>query len=517
MYQLKEDMIHNWYKQHITIQIKYAFCGATICGIISYVYLLVNNLNNHDNISVQKGLGSTLGLGRWSLEVVQRILSKLELNYNIPFLNCFAGILLLGMASAMLVLIFNIEDKYLCAVLGAITTVFPTIAGTMIYSFTVAWYCFAILIAIIGIYYIHKLKKLGLVVGSLCFAVSLGFYQAYYPYVCGVILILLMIQCLEDNITIKIIVLRSIKFLVALILGYLLYKYILDIILFHENIVLSSHQGVSNMGNIDIKMIPSMLCKIYQSMFTITHENYCSISIGMIMQYAFRIIYLMISINATIMVWRLARNKEYWKMVLFILILLLFPVAVNFVVVMGATNIYVLMQLGFVTIFYFLIVLTDQCRIFTDMTKLILFYITICIMTIVISNYIYQNNVNYRSLYYTNRKIENYYHTVFTQIKSTDGYTEDCQIYFIGRQKDDSSFLSPNWGESYIYEDANTLDVGSYAIESVVRYYLGYHYEEISENDKKYREYQNDIDKLNIYPNNNSIQVVDDVVLVRFE
>ena len=138
------------------------FLSSIFFGILSYMYLLTNNLNIFDNIaSTPWGYGVGISSGRWFLQEFGDWVGKNWGNYNVPLFIGLFSILMLAVTSCIIIKIFEIKNKWNCILIGGITMVFPTVASTMLFTFTVGYYSLAIFFAVLAVFLINKYKTVG--------------------------------------------------------------------------------------------------------------------------------------------------------------------------------------------------------------------------------------------------------------------------------------------------------------------------------------------------------------------
>lgn len=498
------------------------FLSTIFWGILSYVYLVTNNLNIFDNIAMTPwGYGTGTSSGRWFLEEFGNYWGRLWGNYNIPMFIVPCSILLLAVTSCILVKMFDIKNKWGCILIGGITVVFPAIASTMLFTFTVGYYSLAIFFVVFGAFLIDRYKIGGYIVGTILFSFSLGIYQAYYPLIASIFVILLIKMCVNGEFTFKEIFIKGIKFLSALLVGYIFYRLFLQYFLNLRNISLSSYEGIDEMGKIDISLLPSQIKDIYKTLLKMPFADYCTINGTRIIRYSFLATYIVIFINYLIVIKDRFKKNNITVMALLVILTILFPIAVNCIVILVPNGrIYTLMQMAFVCIFYLAIVLSDynlQIRPSSYGTKTLSFLMSAVIL-ISIVNYSWQSNVNYKIVYYENRNLENYYETMYTRIKSIDNYNKDMKIYFVGRVIADDTFKS-RWADVEFRYGGNSSDLNTYSYSrfQTIYNYLGYVYEDIDKENELYIQNKDEIEKMDRYPNDNSIKIIDNKIFVRLE
>ncbi|MDK2562933.1 glucosyltransferase domain-containing protein [Romboutsia sedimentorum] len=509
----------------------YCFLSSLFFGLLSYLYFFTNNLNNYDNISVTPvGYGTGTSSGRWFLGEFGDWIGELWGNYNIPIFNGILTILILAVTSCIIVEIFKIKNKWLCILIGGITVVFPPIASAMFFSYTVGYYALAIFFVVLGTFLVKECKILGFIFGSLLFSFSLGTYQAYYPLCASIFILILIKMCIDSKTTWKEIIVTGFKFLFSLALGYILYKLFLKYYLYIDNIQLGSYKGIDQMGKIDVYSLPAKIKEIFNSMLQLTFDDYMSISATKIIQHSFLGLYIITFITLILLTIKNMLNKEsILKFILLLMFIVLLFISINFVVVMVPNGyIYTIMQMGFVCIFYLVIILIDNLDkinlstnklVILDKFKLnkVLLVSTIVIVLTSILNYAWQTNGNYRLLYYNNRQLENYYQTLYTRIKSTEGYKQDMNIYFVGSDINDKTFSNFKWENTPFKYGGNGSPLNTYSRHSTIENYLGYSFAKIENDSEEYKKYQNDIEQMDKYPNDGSIKILDNNIFIRFE
>lgn len=520
------------------IRTKIAFFSTGSVGLLSYMYYMVNDINNHDQIQhIPGGIGpaSASGrasaFGRWLFYIGGEITEKIIGAYNIPFLFGSMAIFMLGLVSLILIRIFEIKNHTMCFVLSAVTVSFPTIATQMLYTFAIHYYMFAIFLGISGVYFLKYFceepdrmssnkksflwKGVGIIVAALLFACSMGIYQAYLPFVAAIILLRLIQMCLMQHTKWKNILEYSVCGLLSLALSYLFYRIILKICLLVFPIELTSDKGVDRMGQIDFERLPALVYRTYKSYLLLFLEPYCEINATTLIKLCILIINVFCLLSL-IFLWK---KKDILKVVELCAFLALLPLASNFSVIMAPEiAIYNSVLMGVISIFYLPIVIYEKIDYKSVNIKIFSQTVVFVAIMLVVLSYIWIANMNYRALYYANRKMENYYTVMWTRITQSEGYNENMKVTFVGNQINDASFYE-NWYLSSVHLYYGNLgfpsELNIYSRKNFFANYLGHTYVEITEEERQ--KYSDMIMSMDTYPNDNSIQVIDGLVLVRLE
>lgn len=498
------------------------FLSSIVWGILSYIYLFINNLNIYDNITnTPWGYGAGTSSGRWLLEELGNKIDEVWGTYNVPLFIGLFSILLLAVTSCIIVNILEIKNKWHCILIGGITVVFPSIAATMLYTFTVGYYSLAILFAVLGIFLVYRFKIIGYILGVFLFSFSLGIYQGYFPLIASIYIIILIKICLKGKFKFKDIILTGIKFLSSLAVGYILYRIFLKFFLYIRNIELSSYQGINEMGKIDISLLPEQIKKIYITLIELPFlNNYYGVNGSRVIRYSFLFIYLVGFIYLILSIKNNIKKKRFDLILMIGILILLFPISVDFMEVMVTKgSIHTLMQMAFICVFYLIIMVSDyslETKDFPFLNKILSSSMVIVIL-ISILNYSWQSNINYRAVYYENRIAENYYETLYTRIKSIDNYKQDMNIYFVGNEISDDT-LTYKWKLPFRFGGSNYhINMYSSARYAAISNYLGYDYKEINTNSEIYIKNKNLIEEMDTYPNSDSIKIIGNNIFVRFE
>jgi len=90
-------------------------------------------------------------------------------------------------------------------------------------------------------------------------------------------------------------------------------------------------------------------------------------------------------------------------------------------------------------------------------------------------------------------------------------------IYFIGEEIDDITFSNSRWEYTPFNYGGNSSPLNFYSRKDTIANYLGYSFIQIENSDEIYKNYKDEIEKMDLYPNYGSIKVLENKVFVRFE
>lgn len=190
---------------------------------------------------------------------------------------------------------------------------------------------------------------------------------------------------------------------------------------------------------------------------------------------------------------------------------MIFPIAINLIDIMVANapgSVYLLMTYSLCCIFILPVALLDGCK-----RTLVNWGVLLagCMVTFYYFNL--ANNA-YICAELSQSSIESFYTTVITQIKSTDGYESDMKVVFVGNVEDPTLYpLLNEFGGLSVPTVVSNVSRANGMKEGLLKYYCGF-----------YPAYQEDYGEENAslvaampcYPNDGSIKIVNDMVIVKF-
>lgn len=489
------------------------FLGTALFGALSYLYLFTNLVNNNDMIACTPwGYGTGLSSGRWMLYALAAVVERVWGLWNVPMFNGLLALLLLGLTSAVLVRLFGIQSKKLCFCLAAITASAAPIASMMLFTFTVHYYMLALLLLVCGAYLLTKRGGLRFASAVVLFACAIGIYQAYLPFLAAVLLLRLIYLSLQPGTQGKPLLLTALKFLAALVLAYVLYLGVLQVFLLATHTQLSSYQNIDRMGVLRLSALPSLMKNAYVHFFLLPLQNYHYFNATGVVRLAI----LLCFVFSAVLLLR-CRCEKGTKLLL-CLFLLLLPLAANAIEVIAPESaLCTRMTPGLLSVFYLPLLLAGQAQ-FTRPRLHRLLPAALAAMLLVTSlNYAWQSNGNDISVSYANQKAENYFATMLTRARSLEGYREDMRIVFVGKTIQDAAFYD-NWNGSPFGFSARTSadeQINEYSRSAFIVNYLGIYFRDITpEEETRYAEV---IAGMETYPNDGSLCIADDLVLIRLE
>ena len=491
---------------------KIAFLTVGICSIFAYLYYITNLISNNDMISCTPlGIGESIRSGRWGLFLLSEAVDRLwGGHYNVPAFNVMLALILTSLSAALLIRVLELRKTSLCVCLSALTATVPALASTMFFAYSVQYYTLAILLTVTAAWLVGK-KGLPSYLGAVaCGCFSLSIYQAYLPFF-GVLLLLgLILRCYRQEESPKALLLNAFKYLSVLILSYLCYSLILKLLLRVLGLSLSDYQGINTMGTVHLSGIARALKDV---LLLPLRPGYYGFNATVVICLGIGLSYLCVAVT---LLW--GKRLPLGKGLLLGLFLLCLLVCVNAThILAGDSVLYTRMTLGLVGIFFLPLVLLEHVPFRKEDRKALASGILVTVLLLCCANYAWQSNGNYLSVEYSNRKAENYFSSMFTRIRSAEGYKQELPIVYVGQTISDKAYVD-NWilpPFTYTGRMGAKAQLNQYSRNNFIRNYLGLEWRKITEAEAQ--KYADLIGDLECYPNDHSIAVTEDFVLIRLE
>ena len=297
-----------------------------LTALACYLYVLVGNINNYDNIvCTPEGYGTGLRSGRWMLTLLGDTVGHAMGNFNLPLFNGLLGLAFLGLACQFLWRALHLQKPWQCAVLTAITAAWPAAASAMLFSFTVHYYLFAVLLAAVAVWMADR-RGWGWFVGaSLTLACSIGVYQAYFPLAAALLVLRLLQQCLDSETPWKTVALRALRFVGVLAAAMVVYFLLLHLCLrlYHET--LTAYRGINNMGKLNFAELPQMLVRCVRCFYLLPKTGYAFLTNSRLIRWAMWASLLLSAVSLA-----LAWRDRDWKKIVTVVLLLAALAAIHY-------------------------------------------------------------------------------------------------------------------------------------------------------------------------------------------
>lgn len=508
-----DDIVKNIYLK-ITGRFKAAFISAIVFGFIAHMYMFTNKLPNFDDLIGINGFGATFRNGRWFLWVVGAAAYHLDLVFSLPWINGLITLFLLGISAGMIADLLGMKSRIANMLLGAAIVVFPSWTGTFFYMFTAPYYALAVLMSVVSVWLVVRCRK-GLLPSVILLACSLGIYQSYLPFTATLYVVLLFLMLFEDRYGYLDILKKSLLYLINLVLGVMLYFLCMKLSLAITGQELTSYKGISSMGKMELSRIPEILHTISVNFFGLFRNNNMEISYNYITKGMYFVLLVMEAALIAGLFIGLMKRKNMLKATETVVLAVAYVIAINSIYIMCEDGIYSLMYFSYVFLIIFSLALLDRwMKQAKEKVLIIAEYIMIFAVTAGLLSYCHFANGQYISMQLSFEQALSYYTTMITKIKSTEGYRDDMKVVFSGVDIVDKTLYHNEIMNAFSMSGRDDALADAYSKQNFILYYCGFD-AEMAGIDILSEQSQTALEHMPAYPNEGSIQILDQAVVVK--
>lgn len=494
-----------------------ALAGALSFGILAQGMGLFNKYSWHDDIFSLFMTGTAIELGRWMLYV----LSELEKwffgngHFSLPLFNGIFSLLCIGLSAGLISVHFKIRSRALCALLGAMMAVFPVITSLFNFMFTIHYYMLALLMLTGGSILICAEKSWWKnVLGILLCGCSIGIYQAFLPLLLMLVVLEIIreLTCREENLRF---ILRRIL-LLALCVAAVMAVYFggNQFFLRIKNLQLRNYLGISEMGSASLAEYLARAGTAYQEFFFPSHF----VLWDMYPQSVFNLYRLMLVLD--LLLSGLCFCRLWKKGPAYALLLLaalgLVPLGCNFIFVMSG-EVHSLMVYGQIMQVVLLVCLTEWTSFSRSSLHLLFSRGTALLLALCSFMYIRYDNQCYMKAAFQQQEAISWNNTLVTRIESAEGFRDELPVAFLHREKmrdqnlvhlEELDFLSLG-----TYDADTQAYLNDWAWDAFLARWCGF---EPRMADSAQVEVWPEVQQMPSYPDDGSIQIIRDTVVVKF-
>ena len=169
-----------FYQTRIKKSWKLAFVSAFVVGLLVHMYKFTNTLLGHDSLFNIYGTQNVVRSGRWFLAAA----CSLSSFFDLPWVNGVLSLIWIGVAAAVVIDIFRIENPVLILLTGGLLVTFPAVTQTFYFEYTADGYMLAMVLAALTVRFsmIGERRKSRLFLSFCCITLTCGIYQAYVSF-----------------------------------------------------------------------------------------------------------------------------------------------------------------------------------------------------------------------------------------------------------------------------------------------------------------------------------------------
>lgn len=496
-----------------------AIVSALAAGFLTHLFAMVTSQFNYDNMTYNFiGIGDGVVLGRWLLSLMYDAGAALGFIFNLPALNALVFLAFAAVSAGVLVSIFQIKRKAFAAYIGMLVAVFPTATDTLIFRYTAPAYGVSLLLALAAAWILPR-HRWGWGLAVVFGACSMGIYQANISFTISIFVLLLLQQTLKGESSPRQIVRKGLFYCGLLLCVLILYLLCLRLCLTYYHAKLSEYLGINKMGQFSLRELPQLLKETYWYVLRIPFDDYCGVAPIPLVR---AIITLMGLASGVMLGIILLRDFKWPALLLTIGLCALYPLALNFVMVMMQAMPYTLMVYVFVLLPITPLILYEllpapkeaawRLKFRTMLTKGLGI-----LMALLIFCYAYCDNINTAGLHYATVQMENYVNAMITQVRMTEGFDTTKTWAFIGNVSD--PMMNFQWGQTAKYGGWNfpNANINDHSRYRWFREYLGIYFETLEREEAAKLAYLDEVKEMPTWPNQGSIKVIGDLVVIKCE
>lgn len=507
------------------IEKRYRVCFfvAIICGLMAHIYALTNHLYNYDELwHTPTGFGTGTEVGRWALSITVWIQKVLFYDvFTIPVINGLVTILLYAISACVVVAIFDIKDEYYAGLTGALMLTFPALVCRMFYMFTTHYYAIGICMVSVGVWLFVKCKRnVFKIILSLALVIyGMAIYQANFVTAVCLMIGFLMIRCIREDDDWKGLLTHCITCVAFLGVSMALYLVGSKFALAVTGKQMQTYENLDTMGQLSISQLLGGILKCYKTFFKIPIKDVYAMNPNAIVKITFLLGLLVLAYSTIRM---LISKKQIYIKVLFALMMMVLPIAVNLIAIMAFASgtMYSIMVYEIVYMFIIPIGLLEAMRgdLTTNLRGIINAIFAVALTATVVT-YIWFANGNYLAMEYTNNHDVAYYTVLMTQIKSVDGYNDEMPVALIGKPGLDKTNTRRSMiGNVFDIGGKTSTNLNQYSSWNIMTRVIGF--DPIlrdSDEDEEYFLNLDEVKAMPIYPDAGAIKVIDGTIVIKFE
>ena len=417
--------------------IKTTFLATFVIGLLAHVYMFTNKFPNHDEIAFLAADNDFWRSGRWFL----RFPSAISSVFSLPWLNGLLSLFYIAVAACLVVAALKIYGSVSCVLVAGLMVSFPVVTATFTYMFTADAYFFALMLSCLAVYLAER-HRYGFLPAVIPLTLSLGCYQAYFGVSAGLMIMILIFDCLSKQGKGLDIVLKGLRFLGTLVLSLISYFIIVRVFVSVRGEALFDYRGIDQMGQIALKDVPGLIYETYMGVFTYFFLNGDSVLYYVNIHQKSVILLFIVAfiLGGLLLVLRCIRHKihkEPVRLLILIILIILLPISFNAVFIMAPGQRHILMLYGMVLALIFLIGLTELLppldkKSFVPLAMNLSSWFIAITMVFCIYNYAVLANKSYLKMNIGYEQAYAQSISLVTRIQNLEDYSLEKEIVLVG-------------------------------------------------------------------------------------
>ena len=516
-----EEKFHAWFDANKIV----AFLTAIIAGIITHLSLIAMQLVCADGLMFSiryEGSEGEMTIGRWGLALIGRFWPDREAHAAVvPLCILYAAV-----CAILVIDMLQIKSRFTSFLIGLSFVCAPAFTILLYYSFTAAKYCFAMLLSVAAAWIVWKLKRwYSIPAAAVLLMLSLSIYQGYIGMFTGLAVAITLKHLLnkDEEVKEKISSLKIFaQFVASAVLGMILYLISLKIMCKMFDLVVTYGNAASFTPSYIVKNFFSAIGKSYQDFFAYFFADGIVKNTAWHRDDIFACIGILILINIVILLIQNFSKKNWWVVAVAAVLTLLLPVAINSVDVITMGNgIYQLTAMPLILAAIFGLALAEMTD-FKFVLKL-LPWGEMAFVSLMLTTYIFASIFSHMYMRMQYDRITTIANRAMDRVETTEGYEPGMRIAFFGTPSMELYGLDDSYKE---YDLGDIADFGIFheglwaavyqSWGKVLIKYMGtaYPYADVGTAAAIYG--SPEFQEMECFPDKDSVQIINDVVVVKF-
>lgn len=510
---MPEETIVNWLGK-IKPQWKTAFIAAAVFGFLTHMYVFTNSLPHHDGIVSIYTPQQGFEMGRFFLTPF----SGLGSYFDLPWINGVLSVFFLALTAVVLTELFRLEKKVSAILTAGLLATFPVIAATMSYTFTADGYMAATFATASSLLVTAKYKY-GFLPGGVLLYMGVGVYQANFPFLLTTATVFLIHEILTRNISLKNFLHFIVRIGLLAILGMALYYLTFKLYTGVFSGELQDYQGLDEVGGNSASLLET-LPLIKDGMIEFFFRGIPSDSSANLFEMLNVLLFVLIGVTVLAAVMQNRLHTHGWMLAVAILLILSLPFsAYSLYFISPGIWYHFLMILSVISFYLLPVVLYDKLTHPSILTKAAS-WSTVLLLYVIIFNFAIIANISYLNLHLKFEKSQALALRIIDRVEQTEGFDGETPIAIYGRVPIDSEVstiirqkIPPLTGslQKILLRDPRHF-------KAMLEEYFGVSYDVILDEERLKEIRGNETyDEMEAWPAASSVQMVDDVLIVKLE
>lgn len=498
-----------------------AFISAMMIGFLTHFLLLVYMFMSPDGLvsAILSSAGNyEASLGRWGLDFVD----SMRADRSVSAVSAVAGILLASVATVFIVDLFEMKYTISAVLTAAAVMVSPALTITLLYEYCSDAYMLSFFFAVLAVFCIYRMKRKipAVLFSSIFIMCSMALYQSYLGVFVGLCIMLSVLGFLKPEKPDKAVLRQIFLGGGAALTGIIFYYLSTRIACWIRDIAPSSYSGANEISLVSvISSLGTTLVDTYKQFLSYFLSDHIVFNQAWHRDKMFMVLLVIAVLIGCVIIWKNQIYKKPFQLIAVIICIVLLPLGLNIIFIAApGGKFYALTSMQVMLLFPFLFALLENDAL---QKNVLLSWCGILISITIFATYYMADVFSYTYLKMSYDQGVAVSNRILERMEITEGYEQDMPCMIAGILSDEN-FKRDAAYQAYTLNDIVTGPIfhSSYAggQECWRKFMLLYLGEDLHFCEPlKYLEVvsSDEFKNMNIYPNENSVQIIDGVMVVK--